>query len=1049
MIQQFVKPVTKLDYRTLCESMIRTFGMTEPVKWESSLSTAQQQQLFGGELLRIVADHPTLAKQHDIRALCWPKGNVSQLLFLFVRLNDDRLLKAQIERITRRFVGGLEAERYTVWFFGNPSQTMLKVVLAGREGKKTVCKTLTLEAGQWYKTYDFILDTVAKQNTVPAPRDMFAVSEPSLLWKALWQAFDISIVNKNFYLDIKVAFDSLITALSKCKGILTRPEQRAQFAVRLLGRLIFCWFLKKKGVVGSDALSRATVTTCVNYYHELLEPLFFNVFNTPQNARKVDLPAVIAGLRFLNGGLFEPQTDDYQGNFQLLIPNDWFAGFFGDTLERYNFTVDENSSANSEIAIDPEMLGRIFENLLAEQNPETGSSARKQTGSFYTPRPIVDYMVEESLIAYLGSEYADFVHTGELPPDQKPQTAHLLDKLNRLKTIDIAAGSGAFPMGMLQKVVMLKQALNPKASLYDLKLETIENSIYGVDIQPMAIELSRLRCWLSLIVDEEPDKVQPLPNLDFKFVCADSLIDLGYKAFQGQCEKRYGSLFLQEFEDKINELKRIRHGYFDTTHNHNRKQPLKQEFLKVQDQIFKISLDLVKQKLIGSEFTNRITGWNPFDDSKAAPFFSPAWMFGVEDGFDISIGNPPYFNINTVSKGLYDYLADNYKGIHTGYNDILYYFIYRGIECLNSNGCCVLITSNYYLGNEYAKKLRKYLKTHIGKIVNFKDQMVFDEASIHTCISISYKEAKSQDVIFFEAVNDDKISSSDIEAKLQAVSINRTNLNENWLIADNSASTIIGRLDKDSISLGDISTIEKGSTSGKNNVFTISCDLAVKMQFEKEILRKNVKNGDIDRYAIRNRENCLIYVDNHTEIEKFPIAFAYLESHKVALKERNEVANGLYPWYRLERPRNKAIFDAKEKIVVPYRAENNRFAYDDAQYFNDGGDIRAIVINDKEFSIKYVLAILNSKLMDWFYGYIGKPKGKAREYFNKPLALIPIRKIPEAQQETYIALVDKILDVKQKGGEDTRSYEAEIDLLIYALYGLTDDEIAIVEEKYS
>ncbi|MBW6486246.1 MAG: Eco57I restriction-modification methylase domain-containing protein [Syntrophobacterales bacterium] len=738
MIRQYVKPVAKLDYNTLCESLIRTFGMTETVKWDSSLSTAQQQQLFGGELLRIVADHPTLAQQHDIRALCWPKGTVSQLLFLFVRLSDDRLPKAQIERITRRFVGGLEAERYTVWFFGNPSQTMLKVVLAGREGKKTVCKTLTLEAGQWYKTYDFILDTVAKQNAMPAQRDMFAVGEPSLLWKALWQAFDISIVNKNFYLDIKVAFDSLITALSKCKGILTRPEQRAQFAVRLLGRLIFCWFLKKKGIVGSDALSSATVTTCANFYHELLEPLFFDVFNTPQNARKAGLPACIAGLRFLNGGLFEPQTDDCRGNFQLLIPNDWFAGFFGDTLERYNFTVDENSSANSEIAIDPEMLGRIFENLLAEQNPQTGASARKQTGSFYTPRPIVDYMVEESLIAYLGSGCADFVHTGELPTDLKSQPSDLLNKLNSLRTIDVAAGSGAFPMGMLQKIVMLKQALNPKASLYDLKLKTIENSIYGVDIQPMAIELSRLRCWLSLIVDEEPDKVQPLPNLDFKFVCADSLIDLGYQTLQEQCEKRYGFLFLQEFDDKINELKRIRHGYFDTTHNHNRKQQLKQEFLKVQDEIFRISLDLVKQKLISPEFANRITGWNPFDDSKAAPFFSPAWMFGVEDGFDISIGNPPYVRADAGE----EHLAQRKRIIESKQYvtlwekwDLFIPFIELGYKILKPNGVTTMIVSDAYCHSKYAQKSQEwFLRNSRVMRLDFLSKIKVFDAGVHNIV---------------------------------------------------------------------------------------------------------------------------------------------------------------------------------------------------------------------------------------------------------------------------------------------------------------------------
>ncbi len=1049
MIQQFVKPVTKLDYRLLCESLIRTFGMTEPVKWDSSLSTAQQQQLFGGELLRIVADHPTLAQQHDIRALCWPKGTVSQLLFLFLRLSDDRLPKAQIERITRRFVGGLDAERYTVWFFGNPSQTILKVVLAGREGKKTVCKTLTLEAGQWYKTYDFILDTVAKQNAVPAQRDMFAVSEPSLLWKALWQAFDISIVNKNFYLDIKVAFDSLITALSKCKGILTRPEQRAQFAVRLLGRLIFCWFLKKKGIVGSDALSSATVTTCVNFYHELLEPLFFDVFNTPQNDRKAGLPASIAGLRFLNGGLFEPQTDDCQGNFQLWIPNEWFSGFFGDTLERYNFTVDENSSANSEIAIDPEMLGRIFENLLAEQNPETGASARKQTGSFYTPRPIVDYMVEESLISYLGSECADFVHTGELSADLKSQPSDLLNKLNCLKTIDIAAGSGAFPMGMLQKVIMLKQALNPKASLYDLKLETIENSIYGVDIQPMAIELSRLRCWLSLIVDEDPDKVQPLPNLDFKFVCADSLIDLGYQAFRDQCEKRHGLLFLQDFEGKMDELKRIRHDYFDSAHNHNLKQHLKQRFLAVQDEILKISLDLLKHKLIDLAFTTRITGWNPFDDSKAAIFFSPAWMFGVEDGFDISIGNPPYVRADAGE----EHLAQRKRILESKQYvtlwekwDLFIPFIELGYKVLKPNGITTMIVSDAYCHSKYAQKSQEWFlrNSRVMRLDFLSNIKVFD-AGVHNIVYFYQKADGTNNCPerFVHEIEFGKIKKLPTDEQ--------RNLNFRAFFPGEEVAT---SLSVPSVTLAEICYITKGMVVHANEKIEQGA-------FEMKDLVSDTKDDLHPKPFVEGKHLDIWLPATNKWLEwgtdRAPKLFSrptfpeiYTVDEKILVQRSpgpdpkacydiqhlyfTESSVGFIPWHSLTKVRNNSLKKAaRYKGEMPLRP--------------DLPQREELEKTSNRFAVKYLLAAMNSAFAR---NFLRANRRSNIHLYPDDWKQLPIPDVTPEKQAPIVALVENILELRRNHKlSDIPALEAQIDSLVHALYGLTDDEIVIVEGKYS
>ncbi|MEI6205347.1 MAG: TaqI-like C-terminal specificity domain-containing protein [Desulfuromonadales bacterium] len=1028
MIQQLVEPLAKLDYRTLCESLIRTFGMSEPVKWDSSLPATQQQQLFGGELLRIIADHPTLAQQHDIRALCWPKGTVSQLLFLFVRLNDDKLPKSQIERITRRFVGGLEAERYTVWFFGNPSQNMLKVVLAGREGKKAVCKTLTLEAGQWYKTYDFILDSVGAIPTgrpgvngnnggnfgkgEPLASPLRSV-EPSVLWKAIWQAFDISIVNKNFYRDIKVAFDSLIASLSNCKGILTRPEQRAQFAVRLLGRLIFCWFLKKKGIVGSNALSSATVKDSVNYYHELLEPLFFDVFNTPLTARKSGLPASIAGLRFLNGGLFEPQTDDCQGNFQLLVPNDWFAGFFGDTMERYNFTVDENSATNAEIAIDPEMLGRIFENLLAEQNPETGASARKQTGSFYTPREIVDYMVEESLIAYLGSECADFIHAGELPTDLKPRSTELLEKLNRLKTIDLAAGSGAFPIGMLQKVAMLKQALNPKASPYDLKLETIENSIYGVDIQPMAIELSRLRCWLSLIVDEEPDTVQPLPNLDFKFVCADSLIDLGYKAFLEQCTKRHGFLFLGDFEDKMKELKKIRHDYFDSAHNHNHKQQLKLRFLAVQNEILKISLDLVKQKLISSEFTNRITGWNPFDDSKAAPFFSPVWMFGVEEGFDISIGNPPY--VRKIDKELKKYLNANYKT--ASYQVDLYVaFIELSTEVMKQNGVISLITPNSWLKNLMMQKLRSYLLERATVLVLAPNIEAAFDAGVTTSVLVAQKcKAMSGSQMNIMTYNKGLFEES------------HKVVQEYFLTTPNNVFEVEAR--------GPIlSIIEKIRVGEKivSDLFDVS----------RGINPYDALTGQTQD-IIKSRAYHTKYAKDESFVPelkgKHVSPFEYIWDEKHFISYGNWLAAPREPkYFSGERIIFREILG--ERLVCTIIRED--FKIDRSLYI-------ALPKTGSPVTVEFTLGLLASKLFSFYFRNASNefdklfPKIRVAEF-----KALPIKLCDKNQQSKISTVVNKILNKKrEEPGTKTTGLEAELDSLVYALYGLTDEEIAVVEGK--
>lgn len=362
-----------------------------------------------------------------------------------------------------------------------------------------------------------------------------------------------------------------------------------------------------------------------------------------------------------------------------------------------------------------------------------------------------------------------------------------------------------------------------------------------------------------------------------------------------------------------------------------------------------------------------------------------------QSGFDVVIGNPPYFNISILNKNIIKYLALTYSEIHTGYNDIMYYFAFKVSLLLNENGVSSMIISNYFLGNKYAQLLRSFLKNKIESIINFKNYLVFSEANIHTCI-ISLNKSKPVENILFYELTKDEIIKTDLQGSCNLILRNRNELKENWLIAQGAELLLLEKV-KTHEPLGNISIIEKGSTSGKNSIFTVSTETIKKRKFEKSILRKNIKNGDIEKYYIKESGDYLIYVDNDTQIESYPNIYAYLKENKTVLSSRNEVKKKMYSWYRLERPRNKTVFDSKEKIVVPYRATKNRFAYDNEQSFNDGGDIRVIVLKDTSPNIKFVLGLLNSKLINWFYGFIGKPKGKTREYFNEPLGEIPIPQV--------------------------------------------------------
>ena len=462
---------------------------------------------------------------------------------------------------------------------------------------------------------------------------------------------------------------------------------------------------------------------------------------------------------YLNGGLFSPHSDDHYkfshelqtGEYGVVtISNNWFNHFY-DVLSQYNFTVDENTSYDIELSIDPEMLGRIFENLLAEINPETGENAKKSTGSFYTPRDIVDYMVDSSILEHLKEKTGidevklrALISYGKEDDDlavfSKIEKKAIINTLYSVTVLDPACGSGAFPIGMLQKIVYILQEIDPEANLwfdkatenisflmkkefekkfnagsldYIRKLTVIQNSIFGVDIQPIAVEIARLRCFLSLVIeekvyDEEFNRgINPLPNLDFKFIIANTLVTLPHESdYDDKVAK--GQLSLFERQDHIAQLKAVREEYF-STNDVESKNELKLVFSEIQKAMFQETLNNSKN---ASAQYQALFQWAPFSN-KLTDWFDPEWMFGVKDGFDIVIGNPPYIDSETMVKTM-PQKRELYSKKYTcarGNWDIYVIFIEKGIELARKNGVVTYIIPNKLIAAPYAKSVRKHMST--------------------------------------------------------------------------------------------------------------------------------------------------------------------------------------------------------------------------------------------------------------------------------------------------------------------------------------------------
>ena len=482
---------------------------------------------------------------------------------------------------------------------------------------------------------------------------------------------------------------------------------------------------------------------------------------------KDEIISLFSEVPFLNGGLFEcldktktldgvnkayyydgfsrnaSKFSDGRYRYRAVVPNILFfepeKGLFS-ILNRYNFTIEENTPEEQQVALDPELLGKVFENLLGAYNPETKETARNQSGSFYTPREIVGYMVDESLIAYLGDtpfHRSLFAHDFKHEPERVSEYNEIARKLKSVKVIDPACGSGAFPMGMLNRMIDILQRIEPDENTYAQKLTIIENCLYGSDIQSIAVQITKLRFFISLICDCEKDPSKPnfgiptLPNLETKFVAANSLIEKK----KNEQSNLFEDPLIQTTKD---ELIKIRHEHFLA------KSASAKQRLREQDQSLrqKLASLLAENNDFAPEDAKQLASWNPYDQNTVSKFFDPEWMFGLSDSpFDIVIGNPPYIQLQNNGGELARLYADCGYETYARTGDIYCLFYERGWQLLKDGGHLCYITSNKWMRAGYGEKTRDFLShnTDPQLLIDFAGVKIFESATVDTNILLFSK----------------------------------------------------------------------------------------------------------------------------------------------------------------------------------------------------------------------------------------------------------------------------------------------------------------------
>ena len=1105
------------------------------------------------------ADQPTLGFEADF----FDKGQQLSFIFFAVELKGATYARGQYAQFTREINKRLSQPSVVLFRTAGHRLTLAFVHRRGhkRDDRRDVLGRVSLireiDPADPHRAH---LDILAELSLAECAKWIDAHDKERNfdgLLAAWLDKLDTEELNRRFYRELFAWFDRAVReARFPMDQARTLPTE--EHVIRLITRLLFVWFMKEKKLVASGLFVERQIAGLLknydqdggdSYYRAVLQNLFFATLNTEidkrgfskvrnvthrnfslyRYKREISDPDALLDLfaqtPFINGGLFDCldseeatgsggyRVDCFSDNMIdlrrkeygiLSIPNRLFFDDAGliTLFNHYKFTVEENTPIEQEVALDPELLGKVFENLLAAYNPETRETARKQTGSYYTPRAVVDYMVEEALVATLAEkaqpddgdaaywrdrlrylldyEYA-FDDANEL--FEEAEAEGIVQAIAEIKVLDPAVGSGAFPMGILHKLTLALQRIDPDnqrwqalqkerarqradeafethdqqerdAELLEIsetferysgdfgrKLYLIQNSIFGVDIQPVACQIAKLRFFISLAIEQEADKtadnfgIKPLPNLETRFVAANTLIGLGQHMLSSE---------------KVQMLERELHTNRER-HFHAANRQAKLKCLNEDRRLRGELAQELTQLGMPIAAANQVAQWDPYDQNAGADWFDTEYMFGVADGFDVVIGNPPYIQLQKNGGELGKLYKDTGYATFVRTGDIYQLFYECGCRLLRpAQGLLAYITSNSWLKAEYGKALRRYFSerhTPLRLLEMGKD--IFENAIVDTSVLI-VREG-SGNATTCDAVDMDKLDATDFPPDASLWGQTRPDGEKPWSILSHAEHSVMDKMKARGTPLkGWDVAINYGIKTGYNEAFII--DDAVRQALiaedsrSAEIIKPILRGRDIQRY--RAKWAGLWLIDTHNgygnvpavNIDNYPAIKSRLDGFYPRLEKRQDKGRTSY---NLRNCAYHAEF-AKEKLFWMDLTEQGRFAYEEGEMFC----VNTVYMVSGQ-SIKFLCAILNSNLINWFMRNTAVTSGMGvTRWFSISVETIPIPKIPAAEQRPFIRLVDSILSAKADDpAADTGEQEAEVDRLVYELYGLTEEEISTVEGK--
>ena len=1128
-------------------------------------------------LFQVTNSEITVVRRTFLPTDGFDKGNARSFLFAAIELNGKTYPRGQYAQFTREINKRIAVPTVVLFKTANDRLTLSFVHRREhkRDPKRDVLGHVSLireinPIEPHRAQLDILADLSLRQRLLWMDAHDALPNFDGLL--AAWlAALDTEALNRRFYRDLFGWFNRAVQEATFPTGE-ARSLHAEEHVIRLITRLLFVWFIKEKRLIADALFIEERIAKLLkdydqdagdSYYRTVLQNLFFATLNTEIEKRgfskkknvthrdfsryrfKKEMSDPDALLRlfsqtpFINGGLFDcldSEESTTSGGWRvdcfsdvhyhkLSLPNRLFFDDDGliTLFNRYKFTVEENTPAEQEVALDPELLGKVFENLLAAYNPETRATARKQTGSYYTPRPVVDYMVDEALVATLMEraesddgdvaywqerlryllDYEDaFNDANEL--FEEVEAERLVQAIAELKVLDPAVGSGAFPMGVLHKLTLALRRIDPdnahweklqkeralakadvafdtqdprerKAELDEIsetfehyrdsdfgrKLYLIQNSIFGVDIQPVACQIAKLRFFISLAIEQEADEtadnfgIKPLPNLETRFVAANTLIGL-------KVERMLKSNKAQDLERKLNE-NRERHFHASTRRK-------KLDYKKKDKELSGELATELKNLRFPAEAAHNLAQWDPYDQNAGTDWFDAEYMFGVANGFDVVIGNPPYIQLQKNSGELGKLYKDTGYQTFTRTGDIYQLFYECGCRLLRpSQGLLAYITSNSWLKAEYGKETRRYFAeqhTPLQLLEMGKD--VFENATVDTNILIA-RRGKSKTVC--KAVDMDRLPDKVFPPEDNFWGQLRSRGDRPWSALSAVEQSIMDKIEAIGTPLKDWDvSIYRGVTTGFNDAFII--DDATKKELvaadpeSAEIIKPVLRGRDIQRYQAQWVGLWLLNIPWHFPLhldssikgisseaeslfkKQYSAVYNHLLAHKSVLASRNKAETGIrYEWYALQRWGASYYEDfEKEKLVWIELVENGRFAYDDRGIYCEA---TTFMMTGK--CIKYLCAVLNARLSHWYLQRIAPTSGMGTLRWKKVyLETIPIPKITADRDALISTIVDYILYLKNQPSTDGKNlayardylmvkyFERIIDGLVYELY-LSDE----------